>query len=58
MQALVIYISLGTTSQCYWKDDEHFLYLTNTNTTSRVQAFTMSTLIVHWLLIIKQVKYT
>jgi hypothetical protein len=58
MLTLAIYTSLGTTSQHYWKDDEHFLYLTHTNTTSRVQAFTMFTLIVHWLLMIKLVKYT
>jgi hypothetical protein len=58
MLALAIYMSLGTTSQHYWKDDEHFLYLTNTNTTSRIQAFTIFTLIIPWLIIIKLVKYT
>ena len=30
MLTLAIYTSLGTTSQHYWNDDEHFLYLTNT----------------------------
>ena len=58
MLTLAIYTSLGASSQHYWKDDEHFLYLANTNMTSRVQEFNMFALIVHWQLIIKLVKYT